>query len=262
MAPFVFIGAGNLATSLALAFFETGFPIAQIYSRTENSARVLAQRVKAPWTDCIEQILQGDYFYFTALKDSVLEELVPSLVDGREEGFFIHTAGSLPMSLWSQFSSSPSRYGVFYPMQTFSRQKPIPFEDIPIFIEASTPAAVEELMKLGRAISHHVTQTDSERRQKLHLAAVFACNFSNHCYALAEHLLEEAEIPFEVMLPLIDETARKAHLLSPRQGQTGPAIRYDKSVIDRHLTVLASKPQLQEIYRLLSESIHKMALKP
>ena len=117
-------------------------------------------------------------------------------------------------------------------------------------------------MKLGRAISHHVTQTDSERRQKLHLAAVFACNFSNHCYALAEHLLEEAEIPFEVMLPLIDETARKAHLLSPRQGQTGPAIRYDKSVIDRHLTVLASKPQLQEIYRLLSESIHKMALKP
>ena len=145
------------------------------------------------------------------------------------------------------------RRGVLYPMQTFSKVRPVDFSEVSVFIESATDSALLE--SLAQSISRHVYHLDSEGRKHLHLAAVFACNFTNHCYDLSASLLQRYGIPFEVMLPLIDETARKVHNLTPREAQTGPAVRYDTSVIERQEALLTGSER--DIYRLMSQSIHE-----
>ena len=130
------------------------------------------------------------------------------------------------------------------------------FKEIPIFIEGADSETVALLRTLAESISRSVYEMGSEQRRFLHLAAVFACNFTNHCYALAAEVLEMQGIPFSVMLPLIDETARKVHELHPHDAQTGPAVRYDENVISMQRQLLAGHPDLQEVYSLLSRSIH------
>ena len=144
--------------------------------------------------------------------------------------------------------------GCFIP---FSKQREVKFDEIPFFIEAKTAEDVALLKAIAATLSDHVYEASSEQRKSLHLAAVFICNFTNHMYALAADLLEKYQLPFNVMLPLIDETARKVHELAPRDAQTGPAVRYDKNVIENHLAMLADLPALQEIYKLMSKSIHE-----
>ena len=117
------------------------------------------------------------------------------------------------------------------------------------------------LKDIASALSEKVYEANSEQRKSLHLAAVFTCNFTNHMYALAAELLKKYELPFEAMLPLIDETARKVHELEPFVAQTGPAVRYDKNVINEHLRMLADEPQMQELYREISENIHRIVTK-
>ena len=227
--PVVFIGAGNLATNLAKALYYKGFRIVQVYSRTEESARALAEKVEADYTTDLQEIS----------KDAKL---------------YIHTAGSIPMSVWEGHAE---RYGVFYPMQTFSKQREVDFQEVPFFIEAKRAEDTELLKAIASTLSEKVYEADSEQRKSLHLAAVFICNFTNHMYALAADLLEKYNLPFEVMLPLIDETARKVHELAPRDAQTGPAVRYDENVMSNHLAMLVDSPALQEIYKLMSKSIHE-----
>lgn len=255
----VFIGAGNLATRLSLALHQAGFPIVQVYSRTEASARTLAESLKTDWTTCLEQVRGDAALYVVALKDTALVELLPQIVAGRNKALFVHTAGSVPADIWK--SVGVSRYGVFYPMQTFSKKRAVDFQKIPIFIEASNAADTEHLRQVGSAISGHVQEATSAQRQALHLAAVFANNFTNHCYAITAELLKQHGLSFEVMLPLIDETAQKVHDLDPLTAQTGPAVRYDTNVIQKQLQLLADQPELQSLYRLMSESIHAWAKK-
>ena len=130
------------------------------------------------------------------------------------DSLFVHTAGSVPMSVWQGYAN---HYGVFYPMQTFSKKREVDFKEIPFFIESSEPKYVELLKEIAATMSQRVYEADSEQRKSLHLAAVFTCNFTNHMYALAADLLEKYQLPFEVMLPLIDETARKVHELPPER---------------------------------------------
>ena len=158
------------------------------------------------------------------------------------------------------FKPYAKRYGVFYPLQTFSKQRIVDFSRIPIFIEACDGENLSILENLGLSISSDVRVLSSEKRRNIHLAAVFACNFTNHIYALAANILEDADIPFDVLLPLIDETVSKVHHIPPREAQTGPAVRYDENVINKHLNML-SDPMMNEIYRLLSQSIHKESTK-
>ena len=141
-------------------------------------------------------------------------------------------------------------------MQTFSKQREANFEEVPFFLEANSPQNLSLLQEIAGGLSPKVYNASSEQRKYLHIAAVFACNFSNHMYAICQHLLQAQHLPFESMLPLIDETARKVHELSPVEAQTGPARRYDENVINRHLNMLEEEPKLAEIYRLLSEHIH------
>ena len=158
------------------------------------------------------------------------------------------------MRIWEGYAE---RYGVFYPMQTFSKQREVCFREIPFFIEAQRPEDAEFLKAIAGTLSENVYEATSEQRKSLHLAAVFSCNFTNHMYALTADLLKKYNLPFDIMLPLIDETACKVHELAPRDAQTGPAVRYDENVISSHLAMLADSPALQEIYKLMSKSIHE-----
>lgn len=252
--PIVFVGAGNLATNLAKALYRKGFRIVQIFSRTEESARSLALQVEADYTTDLKELTGDAKLYIVSLKDAAFVELLPQIAEGKDHALLVHTAGSIPMSVWEGHTQ---RYGVFYPMQTFSKQREVKFDEIPFFIEAKTAEDVDLLKAIAATLSDHVYEASSEQRKSLHLAAVFICNFTNHMYALAADLLEKYQLPFNVMLPLIDETARKVHELAPRDAQTGPAVRYDKNVIENHLAMLADLPALQEIYKLMSKSIHE-----
>lgn len=252
--PIVFIGAGNLATNLAKALYHKGFRILQVYSRTEESARALAQQVEAEFATHLEEIDDSARLYIVSLKDSALEELLPAIVAGKsKDALMVHTAGSLPMEIWQGYAD---HYGVFYPMQTFSKQREAHFAEIPFFIEASSAEDVEMLKNVAGTLSEKVYEANSEQRKSLHLAAVFCSNFTNHMYALSAELLKKSGLPFDVMLPLIDETARKVHELEPKDAQTGPAIRYDKNVIGNHVKMLDDEPDMQQLYELISQSIH------
>jgi predicted short-subunit dehydrogenase-like oxidoreductase (DUF2520 family) len=196
--------------------------------------------------------------YVVAVKDAVLADVVRQLCKGRAARVFLHTAGSMPMQV---FDGLAAHYGVFYPMQTFSKERALDFSRIPIFLEGSDPVALGVARTLAESVSRQVVELSSEGRRRLHLAAVFACNFANHCYELASEVLQEQGLPFSVMQALVDETAAKVSELSPRQAQTGPAVRYDQNVMEAQLSLLADRPLAQQIYRLMSKSIHETALK-
>lgn len=250
----VFVGAGNLATNLAKAFCAQQIKITQIYSRTEQSAMTLAQAVGASYTTVPEEIVNDADIYIVALKDDALLELMPRILLGKENALMVHTSGSLPLSVWG----STLRQGVFYPLQTFSKQRIVDFKDIHIFIESNSSRDYSLLANLASKISNEVCELSSEKRRQLHLAAVFANNFTNHMYALADKLLHQYDLPFSYILPLIEETERKIHTLSPKDAQTGPAVRYDEKIINKHLELLSDEPMMQDIYKLISKSIHKL----
>ncbi len=249
----VFIGAGNLATNLARAMCRAGYDIRQVYSRTEESARALAESVHAHWTTALDAVTNDATLYIVALKDAVLAELLPQIAAGKDDALLVHTAGSIPMEVWQEYAV---RYGVFYPMQTFSKQREVDFGEIPLFVEAACSEDATWLKEVASTLSGKVYEATSEQRKSLHLAAVFTCNFSNHMYALAAELLARYQLPFDVMLPLIDETACKVHHLDPHEVQTGPAIRYDENVINAHLAMLADDPEMQHLYEAISRSIY------
>lgn len=251
----VFIGAGNLATSLAKALFSAGIEIVEIFSRTAESAQMLADAVNAQYTTELECVTDRGDLYVVSLKDAAFVELLPRIVRGREGKTWIHTAGSIPMDIWKGYVQN---YGVFYPMQTFSKERTVSFENIPLFVEGSSVEVTERMTELAGLLSRKVANISSEQRKRLHLAAVFACNFSNHAYAVAEAILKEQGLGFDVMLNLVDETARKVHELSPALAQTGPAVRYDRNVMGEHLELLKDHPEWQKMYEMMSQSIHEM----
>jgi len=249
----VFIGAGNLATQLALSLKEKGFSIAQVYSRSYESARMLSEKLQTEFTIDLSQIIPDASVYIFAVKDSALPEVLEALP--RLPGLFIHTAGSLPMDIFAPYAS---RYGVFYPLQTFSRDRKVSFNHIPIFIEANNSKDENLLKEIASVLSDTVLPLASEKRKYLHLAAVFACNFTNHLYAQASDILEKQGISRKVLFPLIQETADKIKQLHPLDAQTGPAVRYDTNVIEKQLELLKEDSWKEEIYGLLSRSIYQM----
>lgn len=251
----VLVGAGNVATHLGMALQKAGYEIVQVFSRTEHSASVLAGKLGTEYTVSMETLRPDADLYIVSVKDAVLQSLLPTIVKGREEALFVHTAGSMPMSVWKGIAI---RYGVLYPMQTFSKQRPVDFGTVSFFVEANEPDDLETLKQMASSLGAKVYEASSEQRMSLHVAAVFACNFANHMYALSAKLLDKYGMPFEAMLPLIEETADKVHLLSPREAQTGPAIRRDGNVMDKHLDLLADEPILQDLYKKISKSIQEI----
>ncbi|MEA4984691.1 hypothetical protein SDC9_40070 [bioreactor metagenome] len=246
----VFIGAGNLATHLSLALQQMGEQIVQVYSRTKTSASELAALLSVPYTTSTDKIIADADVYFYTVSDDALESLVQ--LPFATNAIHVHTAGSVSMDI---FQGKKKNFGVFYPLQTFSKAKQVNFNKIPLFIEASSPEVETELFRLAHVVSEQVYRTNSEQRLKLHVSAVFACNFVNHMYQIAFEMVKSADLPFEVLKPLILETAEKVMHLSPEQAQTGPAKRNDQGVINKHLEVLVELPALKQLYQDLSDMI-------
>lgn len=244
------IGAGNLATQLGLALKEKGHKFLQVYSKTTLSAENLADKLDALAVTIPGNIKEAD-LYICALKDDAIQEVLSCI--NFEKGILVHTAGSLPMNILSNYSST---YGVIYPLQTFSKNRKANFNEIPLFIEANNPECMEIIKNVSSGLSGNVRILESEIRIQLHLAAVFACNFVNHLYAVSGELLNEQGLGFELLLPLIDETAKKVHEISPALAQTGPAKRFDKNIIEKHLSLLESHPEWMELYEKLSRDIY------
>ena len=272
----VFLGSGNLATNLSLALKAAGEEIIQIFSRTKENAQALADKLHCASCTSINDIRTDADVYIFSVKDDALPSLIKQLTEhlanshhltpNTQHPIFLHTAGSVPMSVFSDNTLTPNthhpspNYGVLYPMQTFSKDRSVNFREIPCFIEASDNNTLGAIKTLASKISDHVLEMSSEKRRKLHLAAVFACNMTNHCYRLAEKVLEEEGIDFSLYLPLIQETANKVKELSPRKAQTGPMVRYDKTIMDAQIALINDE-RTRQIYRLMADSIHEDSTK-
>lgn len=246
------VGAGNVANCMAGALVEAGHDIVCVFSRTMEHAVSLAGRVNAVPVTSFDALEDADV-YISMLTDDALLSCAGKMVRQHPTSLFLHTSGSIPLSVWTD--AGASRCGVLYPMQTFSRGKQVDWKAVPVFIEASTHQDCETVQRIASSLSGNVTYLDSEKRGLLHLAAVFACNFTNRMYAISAGLLERCGIPFGVMQPLIDETCAKAAVIPPSEGQTGPAVRGDRRVMDMHLELLEGTPEWRRLYELISEDI-------
>ena len=252
----VFVGAGRLATQFAQALSNAGHQILAVYSHTMEAAEALCSKLGSQPVDDVSHLpLEADAF-IVAVKDSAIPGLLPQLAKGREGQTFFHTAGSVPMSVFADCGLV--HYGVIYPMQTFSKERKVDFSRIPVFIEGSDAATTDRALHIATTVSESVRELPSESRRYLHLAAVFANNFTNGCYTISAALLETIGLPFEVMLPLVEETAAKVSTMHPLDAQTGPAVRYDEQVIKAQSQLLASTPQIREIYDMMSKLIHQI----
>lgn len=244
----VIIGSGNVATSLAHGL-AARCEVAQIYSRQLAHARALADAVGCTdATDDLQSLVNDADAYIIAVRDDAIADVIAATPDNG--ALWIHTSGSKPIDL---FAGHRTCCGVLWPMQSFSREVVTPLDEVHFFAEANNEAALNDLMALGRMMSSHVIEADSDKRKLLHVASVFSCNFANHMWALADEVLSEAGLPFDALLPLIRTTVDKLDRLSPAQSQTGPAIRHDTQVIDNHLAMLDGDKR--DIYQLVSQSI-------
>jgi predicted short-subunit dehydrogenase-like oxidoreductase (DUF2520 family) len=243
------LGSGNVATHFGEALRAAGAEIQQVYSRKLVHARALAKQLDAKATDKLASVADADV-YLIAVKDDALPGIVKRFK--KQNGIVLHTSGGLSLDVLAQF---PNR-GVLYPLQTLSKSRKIDLADVPLCIEAGDHITLASLDEIAGAMSDHVYHLSSAQRQAAHLSAVFACNFTNQLYAIAEELLKEQKLPFDLLRPLILETAAKVQQLSPAAAQTGPALRNDRTVMEKHLALLKGHPELKKIYRKLSKRIH------
>jgi predicted short-subunit dehydrogenase-like oxidoreductase (DUF2520 family) len=245
----VLLGSGNVATQLALALKAIGEEIVQVYSPNVVNAKALADVVKAVAIDDLAQAEQQADLYIISVKDDAIEDVAKGL--NSVTGLVVHTSGTTDVKV---LLGQVKRAGVFYPLQTFSKSRNVSFKHIPICLEADEQDLIL-LRALAGKLSSKVYELDGEKRKVLHLAAVFACNFPNHLYALANQILQKHNLDFDIVRPLIAETADKVMVNLPDNVQTGPAIRGDERTMDKHLKMLSNLPELQEIYQTLSNSI-------
>ena len=246
----VLLGSGNVATNLALALKANGQSIVQIFSPNLVNAKELAERIGSISIDRFSEIDQEADLYIIAVKDDAIAEVARNLKG--VNGLVVHTSGTTDIKV---LSSEVKHAGVFYPLQTFSKSREADFKTIPLCLEASDHYQLEILTQVAEKLSNKVYQLDGEKRKVLHLAAVFACNFTNHLYALSNQILTKNDLNFNLIKPLIIETADKVMVDLPENLQTGPAIRNDENTINKHLAMLSDLPDLQEIYQTLSNSI-------
>jgi len=249
----VFIGAGNLATHLSQALQKSGNNIIQVYSKTEANAKTLANKLDASYICNIDKINTDADLYIFALKD----EVIPSILNQAilKNKLLIHTAGSLPIEIFNQYTNN---FGCIYPLQTFSKNRDVDFSQIPIFIEGNNNNVTEILKEIALQLSNNVVEIDSISRAKLHLSAIFACNFANHLFTIAADILKSSNLNFDYLKPLIIETTQKILEIPPLQAQTGPAMRNDQNIMQKHLDLLADNKDYQNLYRFVSESIVNM----
>ena len=249
------IGAGRVATQLALAL-HTQHQIVQVYSRNLQHAQRVADKVHTQAIDQVEQLNSQTDLVIIAVSDQAIEPIIQSIKVYLPQCLIVHTSGSTALSI---IEHHHKRAGVFYPLQTFSFEREVNWSETPLFVEASQQQDVELLTTLANSLSNNVYQYSSKQRQTLHLAAVFACNFSNYCYDMAQQIVDAEQVDFSLLYPLMLETAEKATHNNPQQMQTGPAMRGDQNILNLHTQLLAAshRADLAQVYALMSEGIFK-----
>ena len=247
-----FIGSGNVAFHLAKSMNKAGVMVDEVWSPNRGNREWLAKNVNAKTVESPAGITAASDVYIIAVPDDKVKEVVSSLPPVK--GIVAHTSGITPMSvISSRFKSS----GVFYPLQTFSKQREVNMATVPFCIEGNTKVAAKKLTDLAGKLSRNIYAVNSNERKELHLAAVFVSNFVNHLYHTANTLVEENGLSFELLLPLIEEVAAKVKTLSPDAAQTGPARRNDENTLEIHREMLHPHPDFQALYDLITRQIKK-----
>lgn len=247
MIKVVILGTGNLATNLFKACKTAkNIEVIQAYNHRYQSLKAFGE-----FTEVITNLndLKAADFYILALKDDVIPGIAKQI--DAKSGIVLHTSGAVGINVLEKNEN----FGAFYPLQTFSKEKAVNFTEIPICIEANSEENLDKIKSLALNLSKDVREIDSTQRKALHLAAVFVNNFSNHLYDLGDEICREHQVDFSILQALIKETASKVETLSPKEAQTGPAVRADNATMHSHLELLTEHKK--KIYALLSDSIQK-----
>jgi predicted short-subunit dehydrogenase-like oxidoreductase (DUF2520 family) len=248
------IGAGNLSWHLAQALDRNGVPIAEVYSRSIERAKKLVKKLySAKAVNSLDFSRSVSDLFIIAVPDQAIAQVVADL-EVPANAMVVHTSGAQPLSLLDKFYG---RSGVFYPLQTFSIEKTVNFKEVPICIESAAKPVLDAMAFVGYAISRKIYHLSTEERLGLHVAAVFACNFTNQLIRMSEQILEKSGMEISFLAPLVQETIDKAFAKGPRLAQTGPASRNDQNTILEHLSYLQQHPDFVEIYARLSQLIQE-----
>jgi predicted short-subunit dehydrogenase-like oxidoreductase (DUF2520 family) len=246
----VIIGTGNTASVLGRKLKAAGHNIVQIFGRNAKAASDLAYELDTESTNYWSVVNRDADIYIVAVSDIAIAEILKELK--LPDKTIVHTAASVSKEVLHE----ATHYGVFYPLQSLKKENTY-LPDIPVIIDASDEKTLHELEMLAASISEKVVRGNDFSRLKLHLAAVFCNNFVNHLYTLTENYCKKEGLDFQLLFPLIKETALRIEQLSPSKAQTGPAIRHDYNTIEKHKTLLKDHPELQQFYEMFTESIMK-----
>jgi predicted short-subunit dehydrogenase-like oxidoreductase (DUF2520 family) len=248
-----FIGAGRVAYHLA-SVLKQQHQIVQVYSRTWEKTQRLAAHVVAQACPSLSELNPEIDLLILAVSDQSIDTVIAEVALLLPNVLIVHTSGSTDLQRLQQHHP---RSGVFYPLQTFSLEREIDWKQTPLFVEATTEEDQQSLLQLAQQLSERVYAYSSQQRLSLHLAAVFACNFANYCYDMSKQIVDQTQVDFSLLYPLILETARKATSNDPKNMQTGPAVRGDVNILKMHQSILADlqRPDLAEVYALISQQI-------
>jgi len=247
----VIIGSGNVATVLGRRILHAEHEIIEVIGKNETHAKILADELHCDYSNNFVNISDHADIYIIAVSDNALSDLATQLQF--QNKIAVHTAGSVSKNILQDVSKN---FGVFYPLQTLRKEIKADLE-IPILIDGNTEDTLAVIEDFAKTISDNVQTADDNTRSQLHVAATIVNNFSNHLFALAENYCDQQKIDFKLLIPLIEETAKRTEQFSPSQMQTGPAIRNDMQTIQSHLQLLENSPELKKIYELFTESIQK-----
>ena len=251
----VLIGAGNVAYHLGQRMRECGLPVVQVFSRSRKKAGKLARAIDVPFTTQLQGISTDAHLYILAIHDDAIAPVAASLAKILPpDKLLAHTSGATPLSALGEYFQTR---GIFYPLQSFSIDRPVDFTQLPLCVFSNQTAGLELLQEVALMICPQVHIVDDEQRAALHVAAVFVNNFTNHLFHIGEQISLQHQVSFDLLKPLIMETVNKIQQHAPQQMQTGPAIRGDQQTIKRHLKALKEFPEYQKIYRMMTESIGK-----
>jgi predicted short-subunit dehydrogenase-like oxidoreductase (DUF2520 family) len=244
------VGTGKVAEHFLIAIKQCGIEIVQLVGRDPVKTNTLAKSANTIGVVGFDGLATGSDLVLIAVSDAAISEVARLLPD--DGALVAHTSGMAGLDV---LGPKRKNCGVFYPLQTFTEGRDLHYDEIPFFVEAGNKQDEDALFELAGRISRNVYRANSEQRKIMHLAAVFACNFTNQLYVMASEILNEANLGFDVLGPLIRETAAKATELGPEKAQTGPALRNDMETIKQHLKLLEDKSEFREIYQLLSNRI-------
>ncbi len=248
-----FIGSGNLAWHLAPALDNLGFVVKEVFSARPKNAAALTERLyQAEVKSSLDFSDSPSDVFFIAVSDEAIGDVAKEIILP-ENATLVHTSGSQPLSLL-QFSAA-DHFGVFYPLQTFTKTRPIDFKNVPVFIEANDTESEKKLMTIAKALTKNYKKITSEERKGLHVAAVFASNFPNHMLRISKMIMEEKGLNFDWLKPVILETINKALAIGPEYSQTGPAVRGDLEILDQHMEYLKGDKVARKIYEIVSQDI-------